>query len=765
VLGFSLSVQAAGAYAGYQLGPLSGTTGILMTALIGVVMPLLIFLFEFIARSAFQALGSAFYYLEANRVASFFFHKALSLNPQNLALKKLYGMTLYKAGKGAEARTILFPLYQAGDSSETLLEALAQLCRESREWLRLADILQSQLAVRGEARARKIIDELINVYRDAGQNDKAISIMEQYIPLDNISALLKLHKLYLEKGDRKAIELCDRIAAIDRHPYTHSQMCYRETRMRFPDEMPLLEKLADLAVKVNNTEEAAEYLEEIVRQEPDRSDLRHRLMKHYREHSRFDRLQTHLFYLVEKGEVGADLLFEYGDLLQQNEDYARAVEYSRGAKERYPDDYRFPYQLASAQYHLKDYDQARQEMDRALELAPQERRAALNILNAKINGAILNRELEEIKAKIEQNPNDIDLRFQLIEKLTANAYVEKAASELDTLLYFNPALKEKVMSQLTDLIKTYDRTFLLLNYLADLHLKDGHYDKVLDLYSIMAKQSMHPNEVMQEGCRKILRLEPNFLSALKTMGRLAKERADTAAMLEYYEQCMKVNESQSQDLYEDLFEAHYASGDFQRAEYFGLKVIQRDPRNAANLKKLGTLYKNNKQYAKAVECLKQARDLDPQDRETYELIKDAEVQVKRDRIVELTNLLDKNPTNSDYHLEIADLYFFFGDYNRAILHYQKACLGPLRSNVAKAKLSLALAKRRMYDLAEETLGEITLRLESEDDIALMKQLFYAIAEIFEEENLREKALKFYKQVFKIDAGYRDVVEKIERLSV
>jgi hypothetical protein len=39
-----------------------------------------------------------------------------------------------------------------------------------------------------------------------------------------------------------------------------------------------------------------------------------------------------------------------------------------------------------------------------------------------------------------------------------------------------------------------------------------------------------------------------------------------------------------------------------------------------------------------------------------------------------------------------------------------------------------------------------------------------VAEVFREEVMHDRALKFYKKIFRVDAAYRDVVDKIETLS-
>jgi hypothetical protein len=46
----------------------------------------------------------------------------------------------------------------------------------------------------------------------------------------------------------------------------------------------------------------------------------------------------------------------------------------------------------------------------------------------------------------------------------------------------------------------------------------------------------------------------------------------------------------------------------------------------------------------------------------------------------------------------------------------------------------------------------------------MKNMVYSIAEMFENDEERPRALKFYKKIFRIDASFRNVVDKVEALS-
>ncbi|MDX1973584.1 MAG: hypothetical protein SFY68_13725, partial [Candidatus Sumerlaeia bacterium] len=114
--------------------------------------------------------------------------------------------------------------------------------------------------------------------------------------------------------------------------------------------------------------------------------------------------------------------------------------------------------------------------------------------------------------------------------------------------------------------------------------------------------------------------------------------------------------------------------------------------------------------------------------------------------------------------ELGDLRLEAKDFNNAITYFQRAARMTDGSRIAVVKLAYAFAKKRMFDLAGETLGEMKLSLE--DDPAELEQLMswiYRTAEVLEEAHMFSSAGKLYKQLMKIDAGYRDVISKVERL--
>jgi tetratricopeptide (TPR) repeat protein len=326
-----------------------------------------------------------------------------------------------------------------------------------------------------------------------------------------------------------------------------------------------------------------------------------------------------------------------------------------------------------------------------------------------------------------------------------------------------PDIKEKAVKQLKRLCETYDRTFLLLQYLADLHLKDKDYNSVLEIYKIMSAQSLHPEQVLKEGCRLILKVKGDYSPAQRLLADTLFSNEEWAEAEQSYLKYIETTDDEDNEVYLKLFKIYDHLGMNDKLIEVGANAIRADAYNMENYKILIKSLMRNEQFQEAMNWLMKAKNIDTHDDEIFKLIRKVDVNLKRDRMGELRDLIQKYPDNTDYHFEFADICLIMGRLDDAILHFQKAAQKPLLANVSKAKLALALARRGMFDLAEETLAEVKLEVNSGDDFREIKSVYYDIAGEFDKEKIRDKALKYYKEVFRVDAGFRNVVGKIERL--
>ena len=116
------------------------------------------------------------------------------------------------------------------------------------------------------------------------------------------------------------------------------------------------------------------------------------------------------------------------------------------------------------------------------------------------------------------------------------------------------------------------------------------------------------------------------------------------------------------------------------------------------------------------------------------------------------------------HYEKAELHRQLGQNEESIVHYQSAAYDADLAPLATAKLAETLCDRDMYDLADETLDPLELTRELVLAHPELKDLMYRVGRMLEKRRRFDKCVKYYKRIFRIDAAYEDVVERIERLT-
>lgn len=762
---FGIVFPALALYAGSFGDTLSRPLSIIGLALATLLLPCSIFPAEWVIGHIFRLLSRLAFSLRLWGISQRLSQVVLCILLHNAEARKLFGLALFQKKQYDEAESILYPLYRLDeDHSLELLQALLQIYEEKNNLERKAELLEELHSCQPDEEKWRV--QLIDCLEELGEHRRTAELLEEKPDYQNLNFVVRLEKIYAEIEPRKAKSLCNLMSEIEGEPYSQSLIAYRQLLQKLPDDIELLESMVSLCLKANYIDEACEYMERILRLNPDRSDIREKLIVLYRERLNYPRLKKHLEEMLAKSEmVSADLMADYIDTLIHTDSTEEAISHLQKAKESFPVDYRFPQMLAEIYYEQKQYDLALEEMTKALALAPETKKGDLAVLKHKIQGALLNIELAEVQKQVEESPDDIELRFKYIEKLTANAYVEKAAAELDQLLYFRPDAKELAMKHLTRLCETYDRTFLLLNYLADLYLKDMNLDKVLDLYKIMANQSLHPDNVLMEGCRKILIVDEKYAPAVRLLAEIHYKNKNWAEAEKMFQRALEISPSPSEsgEIYRYLVEIYWEQNKFEKVCEIAPLAIKSDPYNVAIYKRLARALIRCERFSEAMKWLTEARNIDTRDPEIFKLIRETDTSIKKQRLFELKELVQKFPDNTQYHYELAELCLAFDRLNEAILHFQKSAQQPLLSNLSKIKLALCLVKRGMYDLAEETIAEVDLSLKNEEELREIKSTLYDIAGEFEKEKLKDKALKYYKEVFRLDAGFRNVVEKVERL--
>ena len=74
---------------------------------------------------------------------------------------------------------------------------------------------------------------------------------------------------------------------------------------------------------------------------------------------------------------------------------------------------------------------------------------------------------------------------------------------------------------------------------------------------------------------------------------------------------------------------------------------------------------------------------------------------------------------------------------------------------------MSFMEKAQYDLARESLEKASEELPQMDD--LKKEIYYQLGALLEKTgNFAEAADKYYKEIYQVDIGFKDVAAKIEK---
>ncbi len=214
--------------------------------------------------------------------------------------------------------------------------------------------------------------------------------------------------------------------------------------------------------------------------------------------------------------------------------------------------------------------------------------------------------------------------------------------------------------------------------------------------------------------------------------------------------------------------------------------LQTEPNNFKVVRSLAELYTQKKQFDRALELyervkqsdmgndpsldqsiastivkrfdaqLEQLNPFDPEHAAQVEKIKAEKLAFQVD---ECQKRVEKYPTDLAIRYEMGVLYFQLGKIGEAIQEFQKSQGNPYKRLASMSYLAQCFAKRKMFDLAARTLQNAIKEKPSFDDEK--KDLIYNLGIVLESMGKKEEAIEQFKQIYEMDAGYKDVSAKVE----
>jgi tetratricopeptide (TPR) repeat protein len=139
-----------------------------------------------------------------------------------------------------------------------------------------------------------------------------------------------------------------------------------------------------------------------------------------------------------------------------------------------------------------------------------------------------------------------------------------------------------------------------------------------------------------------------------------------------------------------------------------------------------------------------------------------ETELDQLKLSEAERLVERYPNDLMYRYELGSLYMKTGNIDGAVEQLQKSRGQPQRRVASLNQLGQCYQQMGLHDMAIDTFNEAITELPVMD--GLKKDLLYNLGNAHELMGDQEKATAAYKEIAKVDFGFRDVREKIMRKS-
>jgi tetratricopeptide (TPR) repeat protein len=216
-----------------------------------------------------------------------------------------------------------------------------------------------------------------------------------------------------------------------------------------------------------------------------------------------------------------------------------------------------------------------------------------------------------------------------------------------------------------------------------------------------------------------------------------------------------------------------------------LEKIKAEPQNINYYRALARLYSDKKQFDDAIGTLDKAIAMSPGDPELDSMMNqtrtarfDHEIELmeaggsdaatvdakrfERETYVfeNLQERVQRYPNDLKLRYEWG-VKLFENDYvNEAIQQFQLSQRSPKHRSRTLYYLAMCFKQKKQYDMAIEQLKKAASEMSSMDDTK--KDILYELGVILEATGKVSEAAEYYKQVYQVDIGYKDIAKKIEK---
>lgn len=288
----------------------------------------------------------------------------------------------------------------------------------------------------------------------------------------------------------------------------------------------------------------------------------------------------------------------------------------------------------------------------------------------------------------------------------------------------------------------------------------------------------------RECLEQICAINPNDPDALKALkDALALDSISTDGWSEAKTYRDVVKDTDEAQLLEQEQKAVKTDSDVDNLIRDTLSKIEQEPGNINYYRSLARLYSQRNLFEEAASTIQKAIELSPGDPEldhTLSIIHAqhfdfqisqiresgdeaaAEAKVNEKAQFMFDNLQQRilrYPNDLKLKYEWGVTLYENDYFNDAIQQFQLSQRSPNHRILSLFHLALCFKEKKQYDIAAEQLEKAGSEIHIVDETK--KRILYELGSIYEILSKPEKAMEYYKQIYQVDIGYRDVSQKVE----
>jgi tetratricopeptide (TPR) repeat protein len=322
----------------------------------------------------------------------------------------------------------------------------------------------------------------------------------------------------------------------------------------------------------------------------------------------------------------------------------------------------------------------------------------------------------------------------------------------------------------------------------NLELAREHYPadvKVLEWLGQLYQDAnrMHDARIMFEEILALRPTDPKALKRLKDATALDSMQKGGWSENSSYRDMIK--DTKESTLLEQESKAVKTSRDIEALIEENLQKIQREPQNINYRRALAELYAKAGQFDEALAALTEAQKMsggaDPQLDRAFSMVRvrqftagiaalreagktaEADAMEKEMDAFQLADSEEKvkrYPNDLQFRYDYGVLLFEHGQLNESIGQFQIAQKNPNRRIRSLYYLAMCFKNKNQFDIALEQLEKANAELSVMDDTK--KDVIYELGGVLEAMGRGDKAAEYYKEIYSVDIGYRDIAQKIEK---